>query len=46
MVDVAARHNVSSTTVARYSKLLSYTPTKLPEVLSIDEFKGDTDSGN
>ena len=39
---VAQRHNVSVTSVFRYFKPISYFCTELPEVLSIDEFKGDT----
>ena len=34
--------NLSTTTVIRIFDLVSYSPQKLPEVLSIDEFKGNT----
>lgn len=39
---IGAQFNVSSTTVMRYFKYVSFKPTKLPEVLSIDEFKGNS----
>jgi len=38
---IAVRNNVSTTTVLRYFNLVQYRCTSLPEVLSIDEFKGD-----
>lgn len=40
---VARKHHVSVSTVFRYFDVLSYKCTQLPEVLSIDEFKGDAD---
>ncbi len=40
--EVARSHNVSVTSVFRYFKPVSYSCAELPEVLSIDEFKGDT----
>jgi transposase len=41
MVDIAERNNVSGPTAARIFDHVSYTNTKLPEVLSFDEFKGN-----
>lgn len=44
MKDVAKELNVSPSSVCRWMKLVNYSRmSKLPEVLSIDEFKGDTD---
>ena len=44
--DIALQLNVSPSTVGRWLHLRHYTkPTLLPEVLSIDEFKGDTEYG-
>lgn len=40
--EVARNHNVSVTSVLRYFKPVQYSCFELPEVLSIDEFKGDT----
>lgn len=40
--EVARNHNVSVTSVLRYFKPIQYSCPELPEVLSIDEFKGDT----
>lgn len=40
--EIAQKHNVSVTSVFRYFKPVSYSGAELPEVLSIDEFKGDT----
>lgn len=40
---IAKKHNISVSTALRYFNLVSYSCKKLPEVLSIDEFKGDTD---
>lgn len=40
--DVAKRHNVSAASVFRYFKPIQYSCSELPEVLSIDEFKGNT----
>lgn len=40
--EVARKHNVSVTSVLRYFKPVQYSCSELPEVLSIDEFKGDT----
>lgn len=42
---VAKRANVSIPTVCRVFKYVSYNLTKLPKVLSIDEFKGNTEAG-
>jgi len=42
--DVSAQLGVSASTVGRWMNLVSYAkPQKLPKVLSIDEFKGNTD---
>lgn len=41
--DVADEYGVSSSTVIRYFENIHYTkPTKLPEVIGIDEFKGNS----
>lgn len=40
---IAKKHNISTTTALRYFNLVNYSCKKLPEVLSIDEFKGNTD---
>lgn len=42
---VAERSNVSVPTVCRVLRYLSYSVDKLPTVLSIDEFKGNTSEG-
>ena len=42
MKDIAKDANVSSTTVARLLPFLAVSPKHLPEVLCIDEFKGNT----
>ena len=39
--DIGKANNISSQTALRYFKLVDYSCTKLPEVLSIDEFKGN-----
>ena len=39
--EVASRYNVSVTTALRYFDCVSYKCSQLPEVLSIDEFKGN-----
>lgn len=39
--EIASRYNVSSMTALRYFNLVSYCCTQLPEVISIDEFKGN-----
>lgn len=39
--EIASQFNLSSTTALRYFDLVKYRCTKLPEVLSIDEFKGN-----
>lgn len=39
---IGAQFNVSGTTAMRYFKYVSFKPTKLPRVLSIDEFKGNS----
>jgi len=40
---IANENNVSVTTALRYFDLVDYGPCRLPEVLSIDEFKGNAD---
>lgn len=42
---VAETTNVSVNTVTRLLDTVNYTPPSLPECISIDEFKGDTDAG-
>ena len=39
--DIGRANNVSGQTALRYFKLVNYSCTELPEVLSIDEFKGN-----
>lgn len=39
---IGTQFNVSGATAMRYFKCVSFRPTKLPEVLSIDEFKGNS----
>ena len=39
--EIASQFNLSSTTVLRYFDLVEYRCSRLPEVLSIDEFKGN-----
>lgn len=39
---IGTQFNVSGATAMRYFKYVSFRPTKLPEVLSIDEFKGNS----
>lgn len=41
--EVAAQFNISGTTALRYFDLVEYRCSKLPRVLSIDEFKGNAD---
>jgi transposase len=41
--DIGKDNNVSGQTALRYFKLVNYSCSELPEVLSIDEFKGDAD---
>lgn len=44
--DIAHRLGISQSTVARWLQLANYgRPSKLPKVLSIDEFRGNTDAG-
>jgi transposase len=44
--DIAQRLGISQSTVARWMQLADYgRPSKLPKVLSIDEFRGNTDAG-
>lgn len=38
---IARKHNISVTTAFRYFDLVSYSCKELPEILSIDEFKGN-----
>ena len=40
--EIASRFNVSETTAMRYFCLFNKTPTTLPEVVSVDEFKGNS----
>jgi len=40
---IAKKHNISVSTALRYFNLVFYSCKKLPEVLSIDEFKGNAD---
>ncbi len=40
--DIASRYNVSAVTAMRYFQCVSHKPTKLPEVVSLDEFKGNS----
>ena len=40
--EIGARYNGSGATAARYFKYVAFKPTQLPEVLSIDEFKGNS----
>lgn len=40
---IAKKHNISVSTALRYFNLVAYSCKKLPEVLSIDEFKGNAD---
>lgn len=40
---IARKHNISVSTALRYFNLVSYSCKKLPEVLAIDEFKGNAD---
>ena len=39
---IGAQFHVSGATAMRYFKCVSFKPTRLPEVLSIDEFKGNS----
>lgn len=39
---IGTQYNVSGATAMRYFKCVSFKPTKLPKVLSIDEFKGNS----
>lgn len=39
--EIASTYNISTTTALRYFDAVNYGVTKLPEVLSIDEFKGN-----
>ena len=41
--DIGRENNISVSTALRYFDLVNYRCTKLPEVLSIDEFKGNAD---
>ena len=40
--EIGAQFNVSGTTAMRYFKCVSHKPTQLPEVISLDEFKGNS----
>jgi transposase len=46
MKSIARSNNISQTTAARAVDFVSYTPTELPEVLSIDEFRGNSGGVN
>jgi transposase len=39
--DIAEEHNISAPTATRYFKLVNYKCKSLPEVLSVDEFRGN-----
>ena len=39
---IGAQYNVSGATAARYFKYVAFKPARRPEVLSIDEFKGNS----
>lgn len=39
---IGTQYHVSSTTAMRYFKCVGFRPTELPEVLSLDEFKGNS----
>lgn len=43
MKSIAKRVNLSSTSIARILDVLSFSPKTLPEAISIDEFRGNTD---
>lgn len=40
--EIGSRYNVSAVTAMRYFRCLNYKPKELPEVLSLDEFKGNS----
>lgn len=40
--EIGSRFNVSAVTAMRYFRCLNYKPKELPEVLSLDEFKGNS----
>ena len=40
--EIGNRYNVSSSTAMRYFKCVNYKPRELPEVVSLDEFKGNS----
>ncbi len=40
--DIGSHYNVSSVTAMRYFQCINYKPKELPEVLSLDEFKGNS----
>lgn len=40
--EIGSRYNVSGATATRYFQYVNYRPKELPEVLSIDEFKGNS----
>lgn len=43
--DISKRYNVSTATVARILDTISFSKPQLPQVLSIDEFKGNAETG-
>ncbi len=42
-VEIGSRYNVSSVTAMRYFKCVNHKPKELPEVVSLDEFNGNSD---
>lgn len=40
--EIGSRYNVSAVTAMRYFKYVNYKPKELPEVISLDEFKGNS----
>ena len=40
--EIGCRYNVSGMTAMRYFRCVNHKPTELPEVLSLDEFKGNS----
>ena len=40
--EIGSRFNVSGVTAMRYFRYVNFRPTKLPEVVSLDEFKGNS----
>lgn len=44
--EIAKRYQLSSSTVSRILKMVSFEKPKLPKVLCMDEFKGNAETGN